>query len=49
LSQNKKELTITGSDVDKMSNKEHFALFYSCIFNRDEIAQKKQCKILLIR
>jgi hypothetical protein len=49
LTQIKKELTITGSSVDKMSNKELFTLFYSCIFTRNEIAPKKLCKILLTR
>jgi hypothetical protein len=45
----KKELTITCSDVDKMRNKELIALFYSCIFTRDEMAPKNLCKILLTR
>jgi hypothetical protein len=34
--QNKKELTISGMDVDKMNNKETLRLFYSCIFTADE-------------
>jgi hypothetical protein len=34
--QNKKELTISGMDVDKMSDKETLRLFYSCIFTADE-------------
>jgi hypothetical protein len=49
LTQNKKELTISSSDVDKMSIKGIFRLFYSCIFAADEFAPKNPCKILLIR
>jgi hypothetical protein len=32
FTQNKKELTIGGRDVDKMTVKEIFRLFYNCIF-----------------
>jgi len=49
FTQNKKELTISGSDVDKMTNKEIFRVFYNCIFAADEFALKNPCKILLIR
>jgi len=38
LLQNKKELTISSSDVDKMSNKENSPQFYSCIFTSNENA-----------
>jgi hypothetical protein len=36
--QNKKELTISGMDVDKMSIKETSGPFYNCIFTADENA-----------
>jgi hypothetical protein len=36
LVQNKKELTISGMDVDKMNCKETLRLFYSCIFTAGE-------------
>jgi hypothetical protein len=49
FTQNKKELTISRSDVDKMTNKEIFGVFYSCIFAADEFELKNSCKILLIR
>jgi len=49
FTQNKKELTISGSDVDKMTIKEIFRVFYNCIFAADDFALKKPCKILLIR
>jgi hypothetical protein len=49
LTQNKKELTISGSHVDKMTIKGIFRQFYNCIFAADEFALKNPCKILLIR
>jgi len=49
FTQNKKELTIGGSDVDKMTGEEIFRLFYNCIFTAEYFALKKSCKILLIR
>jgi hypothetical protein len=45
----KKELTISGMDVDKMSIKETFRLFYNCIFTADGTAPEILRKILLIR
>jgi len=48
LLQNKKELTISGMDVDKMSIKETLGLFYSCIFTADETLPESLLKILLI-
>jgi len=38
LAQIIKELTISGMDVDKMSNKETWDLFYKCIFTAEETA-----------
>jgi len=49
FTQNKKELTISGSDVDKMTIKEIFLVFYNCIFAADDFTREKPCKILLIR
>jgi len=46
--QNKKELTISGIYVDKMSFKEIFGRLYSCIFTADENVPLKPYKILLI-
>jgi len=49
LAQNKKELTISGMDVDKMSIKEILRLFYSCILAADETMPQGLCKKLIIR
>jgi len=49
LSQNKKELTISGSDVDKMSDKEGFRRHYNCNFTADDFVPGILRKILLIR
>jgi hypothetical protein len=46
LSQIKKELTISGMDVDKMRNKETFGLFNNCIFTAEETALEILRKIL---
>jgi len=46
LAQIKKELTIGGMDVDKMSNKETLCLLYSCIFTADETAPEILRKLL---
>jgi len=45
----KKELTIAGMDVDKLSIYETFRLFYNCIFTPDERALEILRKILLIK
>jgi len=42
----KKELTISGMDVDKMSNKETLGLFYNRIFIAEEKAPEILRKIL---
>jgi hypothetical protein len=42
----KKELTISRSDVDKMSVKEIFTLFYSCNFTAGKTVPQTQRKIL---
>jgi hypothetical protein len=49
LAQNKKELTISGSDVDKMNGKEVFRRYYNCNFAADRFMPTMLRKILLIR
>jgi len=46
--QNKKELTISGMYVDKMSLEEIFRRLYSCTFTADETALENLRKMLLI-